>query len=71
MIMRKVIHHNNFSRKFPLTFFLVVYLFLDKFKVPGYVWGIAGTVALIAFVGFITGLNEQQEIDIFEEKNNK
>ena len=63
----KVIKRVNSPAKLPLTFTAVAYLLLDKFNVTEWVWGAAGIILLIMWIGSITALFMQDCIDIFDK----
>ena len=64
----KVIDFKNFPSKLPVTSTIAVYLLLDKFNVPGWTWGIVGTIYAIVWVASIYGIIKQESVDIFKNK---
>jgi len=67
----KVIKYENLPARKPLLFTAVLYLFLDKFNAPGYVWGICGTLMLLFWIGYFAKLYKQEKVDIFKKKSDE
>lgn len=42
----------------------VCYLLLDRFSVPGWVWGIAGTLFALLWIGRVALMFQQKEITL-------
>lgn len=68
---RKTIATKNLPTRIPLLSFVVIYLLLDKFNAPGYVYGIVGTLAVIILIALIYGMCTEQEVDIFKEDDKR
>lgn len=67
MKKQKVISRKNLPSRFPLLFFLVLYLCLDKWNVPQWVWGVAGTFSFLLIVAYIWMLFQEEQTDIFDK----
>ena len=71
MSKRIVISGNNLPIKFPLTFTLVLYLCLDKWAAPEWLWGIAITIMTILWA-VIWGLQKKEDrIDLFQKDDDE
>jgi hypothetical protein len=47
---------------------MVIWLFMDKFNTPGWVYGVVGTILGLAFIGtIIEKLNSETKIPKFED----
>lgn len=63
----KVINYKNLPARIPLTTLIVWYLVLDKWGVPGWLWGVMGMVAVIVVIAETYKFFTQQLIDLREE----
>ena len=63
----KVIKRVNLPAKLPFTLTAVIYLLLDKFNATEWIWGASGIILLIMWVGSITALFMQDDVDIFDK----
>ena len=52
MKKRKVISSKNLPMRSPLIGALVWWLVLDKLGAPGWVWGVVGTMVVVAWIAF-------------------
>jgi hypothetical protein len=64
----KVISYKNLPARIPLVPIAVAYLLLDKFKAPGYVWGIVGTILGIIPIVAIIAKAIETPVEIFKDK---
>lgn len=66
-IMRQALSHKNQPAKISLVGALVIWLLLDKYQPPGWVWGVVmtlvGLVLLVQFVDAVTA----KSVEIFAE----
>ena len=69
MKKRKVIAQKNFSMRSPLMPTVVVWLLLDRFQAPGWVWGVVGTLVAILWIAFVAQAWTNEITDIFEQKD--
>ncbi len=67
MKKQKVIKKSNLPSKSPLLFILILYLCLDKWNVPQWIWGIAGTFCFLLILGFIWTMFFEEPTDIFDK----
>lgn len=65
--MKKVISPKNLPTTLPTNFTLASYLFLDKFQVPEWAWGVWGTFIAIFWIVCIIGMLTQEYQTIFPE----
>lgn len=63
----KVIAGTNLPARPPLLFSMVVYLMLEHFNAAGWVYGVAGTIAMIFWICFFVNLFVQGSVDIFKK----
>lgn len=66
--MKNVIHRKQLPVNFPISFIGVIMLTLDRFQVPGWVWGSAMTVVLIVLICFIYVKSTENPIELQLEK---
>lgn len=50
---RKVISPKNLPTRLPVTFTMVLGLLLDRYDVPGWMWGAAGAIMLLIWVAAV------------------
>lgn len=63
----KVVPYKNLPTTFPFVGTAVIYLLLDKWHVPGWVWGVVGTLVVIRWSIAIAMAFVQKQTDIFAE----
>lgn len=66
--MKKVISTKNLRTKSPIISALVIYLCLDKWNAPQWIYGVFGVLFFILFVAWIIDLFNTKEVDIFENE---
>ena len=66
MSKTKVIKISNLPTKLPIIFTATVYLLLDKFNPPGWVWGTVGVAILLLWVICIGTMVNDKYVDIFD-----
>lgn len=70
--MRKTRYYvKNERPKLPVLGTAVVYLLLDKFNSPEWVWGAIGILLLIAWIVAIALIYKMDGIDIFDDEDLK
>jgi hypothetical protein len=67
----KVVAYKQLPARLPILATLVWYLFLDHLHVPGWAWGIAGTVFAFVWIGSIASLWLQEPTEIVELKTRR
>lgn len=60
MKKRKVISHENMPARLPIFWTALCWLVLDRVGAPGWAWGVAGTLLVLAWI--------VQAIDIFRSE---
>lgn len=68
---RRVISNKNFPARLPITFTVVVWLFLDRLQVSDVTWGVVITILAIYWIGNIYLLFKEEHVDLFEIKGSK
>lgn len=71
MKKRNVISRKNLPTSSPVTFMAVLYLLLDKFNAPGWVWGAVGLLMLFIFIAWITSMVTDNQIDIINRNKDQ
>jgi hypothetical protein len=66
MEKRKVV--KNVRLRNPILFYAVVYLFLDKYNIPQWIYGALGILGLIWFVIFAIDRWNNVSVDLFKEE---
>ena len=69
---RKVVSYKSLPAHIPLLSTAVIYLFLDKFHAPEWLWASVGTLWAIFFITCTVVVFAQESVDLFlksEEKN--
>jgi hypothetical protein len=66
MKKRKVISSKNLPMRSPLIGALVWWLVLDKLGAPGWVWGVVGTMVVVAWIAFAVEVWNREEVDVFD-----
>lgn len=66
MKSKKVLHISQFPSRLPVTFTISVYLLLDKFQSPGWVWGVNVTLMAILWISAIHGIHTETDVKIKE-----
>jgi hypothetical protein len=68
MKRHKVISPKNLPVQLPIKSTIVLWLLLDRLKVPQWVWGCMGALTVILWAALIVILVAQQDTDIFSDK---
>lgn len=63
----KRISHKNLPVKIPVTSTAVIYLYLDKYNAPGWLWGVVVTLIVIVLILTISIIYKEDKVDIFKE----
>jgi hypothetical protein len=58
---RVVIPVNHYPTRSPALATAVLYMALDIYKAPGWVWGVLGTLMAAAWIGWVITLRKQEE----------
>lgn len=61
---KKVISRNCLPTRFPFMFTAVVYLLMDKFGAPGWLWGVVGSLLALCWIGSIHEFVTQTQVQI-------
>jgi hypothetical protein len=64
--MKRVISYKNRPATLPLWQTLTIFLMMDRFNAPGWLWGVIGTIVVLWWIGAIANISKQKEVDIFE-----
>lgn len=62
----RVISYKNMPVRLPVGGTCVLYLMLDRFQAPGWVWGVLGTLLAILWGIVVHRLFAQKQIELFE-----
>ena len=68
MKTKRVIKRSNLPMSSPIMSGLVMYLALDKWNVPGWVWGAVGLLYLKLLIGWIVETIRQKDVDILQNE---
>lgn len=60
------ISKGNLSPNLPIQFTALVYLFMDKFNAPGWLWGVVITILVILWLAIFYVLANAKHIDIIK-----
>ena len=66
MKTKNVIKRSNLPTNSPIISGLVLYLVLDKWNAPGWIWGAVGLLYLIILINWIVETIRQKEVDILQ-----
>ena len=58
------IDYKNLPHTLPVNFTLMMWLLLDRFQAPGWVWGVVGTVVVLAWIGTIALIWNSKSVDL-------
>jgi hypothetical protein len=67
----KVIAHKNLPVRPPVTASIAMWLFLDRYQAPGWIWGVIGTLMAFAWVLYFVGVWLQEQVDVVGDKGKK
>lgn len=67
----KVISYKNFQIKMPLWNTLVCGTMLSYWQAPQWLWGVMGCLFSVMWIAWAIKLVNTEQVDIFEEKENK
>lgn len=62
----KVISYKNMPVRLPVGGSCVLYLLLDRFQAPGWVWGVLGTLLAILWIVAVHKMFTQKQTELFE-----
>ena len=57
----------NTPSKAPITFSLVLYLCMDKWNAPEWLWGVVGVIMIIIWIVILIDIYNDVRIDLFED----
>jgi hypothetical protein len=66
---KKVISTKNMPVRFPLITMAVIYLYLDKYNAPQWLYGVVITLAVLVAITFFYAKYQEESVDILEDKN--
>lgn len=66
----KVIDSKNLPVKAPIIHSLLVYFMIEHYQNDIFT-GIASTLIVLAWIGYVIKVSKQQKVDIFKEKEDK
>ena len=64
----KVISCNNLPTKLPVFQTLTCWLVLEKLNASLFLYGVVSTILIIAWIGSIFGIVNEEKIDLFKDK---
>jgi protein-S-isoprenylcysteine O-methyltransferase Ste14 len=65
---KKVIKRSNLPPKLPITGALVVYLCLDRWQAPGWLYGAFGAIFAVYFIVVLAMIWNEEEHDLLKNK---
>ena len=65
----KVVSYKSLPIRIPWVHTALAYLFLDRFKAPGWAWGVVATVIALFWILSFIGLATQEQVNLFEDKS--
>lgn len=65
----KVLQYNNLPTRPPAVSTALMYLLLDKYNAPGWLWGVIATLYAITWIVTIWKMIDEENVDIFDYKN--
>lgn len=66
---KNVISSKNLRFRSPLSLILLLYLCLDNWSAPQWVWGAVGLLCIMFIIVFIIDIYNTNEVDIFDNDN--
>lgn len=63
-IQKRVISRKNLPSRVPVFQMMTVYLMLDKFDAPGWLWGVIGTFMVVALIGSLIEMHKENEVEV-------
>lgn len=61
---RRALSGKNAQRRLPIFQTIVIALVLDRFNVPGWAWGIFGTLFTIVFIGSLIDFFTAEDVEL-------
>lgn len=61
---KPVISRKNLPSSVPFNWTCVLFLLLDRFSAPGWVWGAVGLLVVLAWIGCLMAIYEEKHVDI-------
>lgn len=69
MDRKKVIDRKNLPVKFPLMQSILIYVVLDYYNAPGWLWGILTTLYSLIWILAIISFTREIDVNIFSQNN--
>lgn len=66
---RRVIAPRNLPSRAPLVLTLIAWLFLDRFRAPGWVWGATGAFLLLLWIVWCYDVATALRIDVLSNRS--
>jgi len=66
-VKHKVIAGKNLPAKLPIALSVALWLLMDRYHAPGWLWGVVGTVMAIYWILEIVGICTQEPVDMFDK----
>jgi hypothetical protein len=63
---KKVVAYENLPARLPIWISLTAWLLLDRFKPPGWVWGVVGTIFAFLWIVSIVDACREERIKLKE-----
>lgn len=65
---RKVVSHKSLPARIPLISTAVLYLLLDKFHAPEWLWASIGTLWVLFLIGSVIAVFTQEPVELYPSK---
>lgn len=66
MKAKKVVAYENLPARLPIWVSATAWLLLDRFKPPGWVWGVVGTIFVFMWIISIVELTREERVKLSE-----
>jgi hypothetical protein len=61
---RKALASKHAPRRLGLSLYAVVWLLLDRWQPPGWVWGVVGTVCAVVFIASLIDFFTAEDVEL-------
>jgi hypothetical protein len=68
MKKRKVIKGSNLQKRSPIFSGMALFLFLERFNAPEWLYGVFGLLFVVWFVAWIYDMGATEDVDIFNDE---